>query len=461
MPDQVGVGEAAAGSPAGDRDQAIANLEAQLAATPRRARPREHGVVAYRLGLAYAESPRGDPGANQRRALGCFEVAAEVFGPQSSPVEHARALNAAGASHRALGNRKRAAELFAQAVSFFSHEGTSGRTRDEERAAALNNLGLVRTELGELPGAVDAFDRAAQLFGKGSPDGRRGRVAALHNRGLAHAAGGTVQALQAAVADYDNALAGLDRNEAPYHHGLVHHSRGVAYSALAALVPAEAKCHLGEAVSDFDEALAVFTRGAFPYQHALAKHNQGRAWAALGASDDNLRRALACFEDALAILDPRLHGEAWRHAYAGLSEAEERLSSSAPGQTRAGHFATLVAGVGDDERARLLEERLIRLLALPTPLRHQALAELAQATLTCGQPLAGRIVEAELQILMVLPNEGLEAFLRAQMDVHGHLSGQAREDADRVLDGAVGHAIEGPQRIFVRDFLYSLGFERP
>ncbi len=38
---------------------------------------------------------------------------------------------------------------------------------------------------------------------------------------------------------------------------------------------------------------------------------------------------------------------------------------------------------------------------------------------------------------------------------------EEREAADRALDAVVGAALGAPQRIFVRDFLYSLGWERP
>jgi len=94
---------------------AIEGLEAQLRATPRATRPYEHATVAYRLGLAYAENPVGNRGELLRKALACFDVAAGVFDPRFDPVEHARVLNAAGASHRALGDRRKAAELFQKA----------------------------------------------------------------------------------------------------------------------------------------------------------------------------------------------------------------------------------------------------------------------------------------------------------------------------------------------------------
>ena len=438
-----------------DRRAAIEALETQLAQTPRGLRPYEHAAIAYRLGLAYAELPAGSREANLRRALAYYDVAAGVFDPRFDPVEHARVINAAAAAHRALGDRRRAATLFEEASRLFE-----GRGRDPERAAALNNLGLARTELGEATLAVEAFDQAVELFDPGSPDGRRGRVATLHNRGQAHATMGTEEGLDAALADYEEAQADLDADEAPYHYGLVHHSIGVACSALAAIRHDDRSRLLEEAVEAFKESLTVFTRTAFPYQHALAKHNLGLAHLAQGGVA-NLRRALAAFEDAVALLDTRVHADAWRQAYANLSRAEEALAQTDPGATRATHFATLLAGCDEKERAELLRERLTRLLALPEPRRRAALAELALASVQLDERRATRVIEAELSVLMELPNEHLEVALRARLDAHRQLPEEQQTTADQALETAIGAALGAPQRIFVRDFLYSLDWERP
>lgn len=452
---QPGGAAAQAGGTTLDRARAIATLQAQLAGTPRRSRPYEHATIAYRLGLAYAESPSGQMEDNLRRALACYDVAAAVFDTRFHPVEHARVLNAAGAARRLLGERRRAEECFASAAALFE-----GHDRDEERAAAFSNLGLVRTELGELEPAIEAFDQALEGFDPASAQGRRGRVATMVNRGLALAASDTAEALTAAVAEYRAALDGLDPDEAPYHYGLVHHSLGVALSRLGALVPADREDDLTEAVSAFEESLTVFTRSAFPYQHAMAKYNLGLAQVAL-AGTDHLRRSLAAFEDAVAVLDPRLHAQAWQQAYASLSRVEAQLAECAPQETRAGHFASLVAGVDHNERARLVQERLHRILDLPGPARRSALAELALAGLRLGPEAARAILDTEINLMMELPPEGLEAVLRAQLDASAQLGPEAKEEADRVLDGSVGWCLNGPQRVFVYDFLYSLGYERP
>lgn len=459
--------ETAGSGPRNDPVGAIEALEVQLQATPRALRPYEHATVAYRLGLAYAENPVGNRAELLRKALACFDVAAAIFDPRFDPIEHARVLNAAGASHRALGDRRKAAELFQKAADLFD-----GRERDDERAAALNNVGLVRSELGEIPAAVAAFDEAATLFDTGTADGRRGFVATLLNRGQAHAAVGTEEGLEAALADFDEAQGELDADEAPYHFALVHHSIGSACNALAALRPDERARLLEEAVVAFRESLTVFTRTGFPYQHALAKYNLGVSQASQAevaaqqeggggkARLQSLRRALANFEDAIGMLDTRLHAPAWKQAFASLSRVEEQLEADLPGASRAVHFATLVASTSEEERIALVRERVIRILSLPEARRRPLLTEMALASLQVGAR-GQLLMEAELKSLMELPPETLDAALRARFDAHCTLDGDRREEADRMLDAAIGGALQGPQRIMTRDFLYSLGWERP
>jgi tetratricopeptide (TPR) repeat protein len=434
---------------------AIHGLEARLASTPLRSRPYEHAVAAYRLGLAYSESPNGDRTENLRRALLCYELAAGIFDPRFDPVEHARVLNATGAARRALGDLEGAAGLFEQAAGLLE-----GRGQDAELAAALNNLGLARTELGEVMEALQAFDRAAATFDPTTAEGRRSLVATLHNRGQAFAASGTMEGLVDALEDYALALEHLDPVEAPYHYGLVQHSIGTAAIALADLQPEQRITRLQQASVALGEALGVFSRSAFPFQHALAKHNLGLAWSALGGEAAQ-RHALVCFEDSVAVLDPRLHGGAWKQAYASLARVESELAGGHPGWTRTDHFVTLAAEVDAEERVSLLRERLGRLLALPGAARDTALVELAASIFTQSVHDARTLVGAALSAVMELPSEAQEPLVQALMDARNRLEPDAQEAVDHILDGAVGDALDGPQRILVRDYMYSMGFVRP
>jgi tetratricopeptide (TPR) repeat protein len=339
-----------------DHKAAIEDLERQLAATSRASRPHEHAVLAYRLGLAYAEWPAGNPAENLRRALAFYDVAAAIFDPRFEPVQHARVLNAAGAAHRGLGDRRKAAELFEKAVTLFAEGGT-----ENERAAAYNNLGLCRTEMGQPQAGVEAFDAAIGLFDGYTEEGKRGIMSTLHNRGQAHTGLGTEEGLEAALADFEEARGMIDPAENPLHYGMVEHSVGVTCSALAKMSADGRSSFLQEAIRAFNNSLQVFTRTAFPYYYALVKHNLGLAHEAQGGTA-NLRRALVSFEDALAVFDTRLHADAWKQAYASLERVEKELNAK-EAKSRIDHYAALLAVVNLEERTVLVRERMFRLLA--------------------------------------------------------------------------------------------------
>lgn len=450
-----------AAAPTVDRRKAVADLEAQLARTPRSSRPYDHAALLYRLGLAYAEASLGKPGEGLRRALACYDVAAAIFDPRLDAVEHGRVLNAAGAAHRGLGDPRRAADLFEKAASLLEGAG-----RDAERAAALNNLGLALAELGQHDRAVAACDEALVLFDEDSAEGRRGRVATLHNRGMARAAAGTGDALKAALDDYREAAEQVDVAEAPYHFGLVHHSIGVTCSALAGTVAvggdaaSNRRRTLHEAVGAFTQSLGVFRRSDFPQQHAVAKHNLGLALAALGEPDD-LRRALASFEDAAATFDPRQQSAAWQQAYASLQRVEDQLAQHHPSTSRSQHFVTLIETSDEREATLLLRDRLSRLLDLPEGIAKGAFTDLALAITSLSEQGALKVTTRILGVLMELPTESLALVMGAVLEAQEKLDPEIQEEARRVLDQAVSDALVGPQRIWVRDYLYSMGFERP
>ncbi|CAN5538013.1 hypothetical protein BH18ACT1_BH18ACT1_06230 [soil metagenome] len=235
---------------------------------------------------------------------------------------------------------------------------------------------------------------------------------------------------------------------------------GTACTALAEARPEHRHALLERAVTSFSACLDTFTRDELPFQHALALHNLGRAWAGYGVVAA-LRRALGCIEDALAVLDPRLHADAWRHAHASLTGVEAQLVGLGAAADRTTHFVALAADASDEERNRLLGARLVRLLALPEPGRAAALVDLAFAGARLGPVATRALVEAELTVAMELPNEALEAVLAARVAAHGLLDEARRDEADRALDQAIGDALNGPQRVWIRDRLYNLGFERP
>jgi len=439
-----------------DHKGAIEDLEKQLARTSRATRPHEHAVIAYRLGLAHAESPMGNPADGRRRARAFYDVAAAIFDPRFEPVHHARVLNAAGAAHRGLGDARKAASLFEKAVALFADGGT-----DNERAAAYNNLGLTRTEIGEPALGVEAFDAAIALFDAYTPEGKRGVISTLHNRGQAHTALGTEEGLEAALADFEEARGMIDPAENPLHHGMVEHSVGVTCSALARGKEDGRSAFLQEAVRAFGNCLDVFTRTAFPYYFALAKYNLGQAFVSLGGTA-NLRRALASFEDALAVFDTRLHAAAWKQTYASLQWVENQLATTSTGMSRVSHFAALLAVANIEERTVFVRERMFRLLAQPEKVSIGAVAELAQAIGLLGYDDARKVYESVLKLVIELPQDNQRLSLRAIIEGHRSIPGEeAQLDAERALDQAIGDALGGPQRVAVRDYLGSEGWERP
>jgi tetratricopeptide (TPR) repeat protein len=438
-----------------DHKAVIEDLERQLGKTPRASRPHEHAVLAYRLGLAYAESPAGQPAENLRRALAYYDVAAAIFDPRFEPVQHARVLNAAGAAHRSLGDRRKAADLFEKAVALFSEGGT-----DNERAAAYNNLGLCRTEMGQPDAGVEAFNAAIKLFDTYTDEGKRGVMSTLHNRGQAHTALGTEPGLEAALADFEEARGMIDPEENPLHYGMVEHSVGVTCSALAKLSEDGRSSFLQEAIRAFNNSLQVFTRTAFPYYYALVKHNLGLAHESQGGTA-NLRRALASFEDALAVFDTRLHADAWKTAFASLDRVEKQLNAT-DAKSRIDHWAALLAVAGLEERTVLVRERMFRLLALPEPRRTTTVAEVARAAGLLGYDEGRKVYESIMKLVIELPQETQSVSLRAIIEGHRSIEDlEVREDADRALDQAIGDALGGPQRVAVRDFLEGEGWERP
>ncbi len=438
-----------------DHKGAIEDLQRQLTATSRASRPHEHAVLAYRLGLAHAESPAGNPVDGLRKALAFYDVAAAIFDPRFEPVQHARVLNAAGAAHRGLGDRRKAAELFEKATALFASGGT-----ENERAAAFNNLGLCRTEMGQAAAGVEAFDAAIELFDTYTDEGKRGVMSTLHNRGQAHTGLGTEEGLEAALADFEEARGMIDPDENPLHYGMVEHSVGVTCSALAKLLTDGRSAFLQEAIRAFNNSLQVFTRTAFPYYHALVKHNLGLAYESQ-AGTANLRRALTSFEDALAVFDTRLHADAWKQAFASLERVEKQLNAGEP-RSRTDHYVALLAVIGLEERTVLVRERLFRLLALPEPRRTTSVAEIARAVGLLGFDDGRKVYESMMKLVIELPMETQSGSLRAIIEGHRSIEDEeTRIDADRALDQAIGDALGGPQRVAVRDFMQSEGWERP
>lgn len=421
----------------------IARLETQLRRTPRQ-RTYERAVLRYNLGLAWQELPAGERALNLSRAVASLLKAAELFDPAEHPAEHARTQNALGVALRETGQLQEAVAAFRTAAELVPAEINPG-----EHGAALNNLGLALSDLGRYAEAIEAFEGALEAFAR--PDLLRQRLAALHNLGQALAAPGKPAEVERAIATYRVAIELADPEEHPYQWGLLHHSLGSALTAVR---------RPQEAVDAFKQALRIFTRPRFPFQYALSKNNLGLAYAQIGSAPA-LRRAVVCFEDALRVLDVRLHQAQWEQAYRNLGLAETALAEAGEQGTRCEHFARMLAESPQDEVMGLLRERLQELTGLPEPQRTERLAELDLALVGVDDGALERLTAAWLDVLMELPQPGFAAGLKARMVALDHLDQKARARAARVMDALISDRLLAPQRIRVRDTLNALGYTRP
>ena len=421
----------------------IKALEDQLRRIPK-SRAVERGVYRYRLGLAYQELPTGSKEINLSRAVSSLEEAARLFDPTARPIEHARTQNALGAALRELGQKEEAAEAFRKAADLVPLEISPG-----EHGAARNNLGLVLADLGQTEAAVEAYTQALEAF-QGNELVRQ-RIAVLHNLGQILSGSDDQARVREGLQRYSEALELADPQEHAYQWGLIHHSMGVAYTGIN---------EPQKAIEAFEAALRVFTRPRFPFQYALTKSNLGLAYAQMGGQQA-LRRSVVASEDALRMLDVRMHREQWQQAYRNLELVEKALEDSGEQGTRAEHFARLAAEEEDEALLGLFRERLSEYTFLPEPRRTEVLAELDHAILSLPDAGAQKVTTAWLNVLMELPHEQFAAGLQARMAVHNTFDEAGRRRAAEILDHTIQNELLAPQRIRVRDTLAEMGYARP
>lgn len=421
----------------------INQLEERLRGLPK-GRPFERGVLRFNLGVAYAESPSGDRQVNLSRGLASLESAAKLFDPFTKPLEHARTQNMLGIVLRELGRHEEAAAAFRKSAEMVPSAVNPG-----EHGAPMNNLGLTLLDIGKRQEAIEAFQDALESFS--SSEFLRQKVDALHNVGQALAASDDHDEVRKGIAYYEQALEITDPQEFPYQWALLYNSLGVAYTGIG-----EAE----KAASAFRQALRVYSRHRFPFQYALAKNNLALANIQMG-TPQTLRRAVAACEDAIMVLDIRIHREQWEQVYRNLELAEKGLAELGQKGTRTQHFVRLLAEEPDDVVLQSFRERLSEYTLLPDPRRLQALAGLDLAILELPEEAAQKLTNAWLTVLMELPHEQFLAGLEGRMAAHAALAEQDVAGAVQILDYTIQNELLAPQRIRVRDTLYSIGYRRP
>lgn len=433
-----------------ETNETIESLRGQVARYPLDEFPVEYATVQFNLALALAESPEGDVVENRKKSIEAHAEALRVFSADSYPIQRGRVLTALGAVERDLGLAQIARDRFEEATRVLE-----GLDAPPEFGAATNNLGLAETDLGRFDNAISAFGKALEAFKVERY--KRQHATSLINRGMAFSKTATPDGIDKAIEDYRAAAQLVEPTDASYVYALAHHSLGVALLGK----PGARVEFLAEAIRSLDTSLTVFTRSAYPFQHALTKNNLGVAYEEIAPNDPtSLRRAQARFEEALILLDPRIHKEQWHEINANLARVAEKLANLTGSDSRVEHFVDLLAAISPPEQLDLLRFRLRSFLAMPEPHRTQALAMLDDAIVSAPpEPLIG-ITKAWLQVLMEQPHDELEVGLRSRQSAHDRVDGRRLRDASTAIEQALGH-LEVIQRVRVRDILTDLGYQRP
>lgn len=423
-------------------------LEAELAQVRIGEDPDAWALAAYRLAVAKGElSTRPD---QLDEALSLLERASRILTAERAPLEHGRILTAAASCHRAAGRSDRAVSLFEEVA-----ELVASRASVAEHAASLVNVGLAQAEVDRPADAVVSLDAAIDML-RAEDDDETTRLlgAALMNRAQAHQRLGSGDAIRAAIADYEAALAVLPPNYP--QAGMAAHGLGSAL--LESGEHDSDDTVVKAAIAAFDRALGVFGPNTHPFQHAVARHSLALAYERRDSPGD-LVRALNCAEAALVLFDPRLHPGQWHTAAEALARFEQGLNESHGPRSRIGHIVELLGNAESDERAALLRERLRRAANQPRPRLEAELQALSRAMVE--RPIAEyRVVLGSLiAVLMELPEHVLEVACESLCGAHRDV-----EDAvarDRALDDTVHDTLFGPQRVRMRDLLEANGWIRP
>jgi tetratricopeptide (TPR) repeat protein len=421
-----------------DPDRHIADLEAQLAALGD-AHTHARGVTEFLLGMAIAEHPGADA-ASHRRAIGHYAEALRVFDARRFPLERARTYIALGASERTLGMGAIARERFDTARDLLAADP------GPDLGAAENNLGLVLEESGDTDGAIGAYRRAVEVFA--SLAAARQEASAQENLGRVLAASEDVAGAGVALRRAVELTAAVD--DGPLWAAHVH--------ALAVHLIDHGDAE--EAANLLDSTLTVFTRPHHPFQHAMAKYNLGFARLALadrGGGPEEVRLALAAFEDAAAVFDPRLHADEWRAVEAGIAHAGARLGADID---RTAEFVALLTNLDPDRRRRLLFERLDRLWSTPEPARTGLVRALDEALVSAPGEAGVDLARDWMRFLTEHSFDNAAFALSIRTETLEQLEGDARRQATAGVEAAIGE-LEVLIRVQVRGLLEAAGYQRP
>jgi len=432
----------------------IASFEEALSSYPKEQFPVYHGMLQYRLGLAYLDLPVGDRPKNLRKALDALHEALTVFDRERFAGEYARVQNSIGIVYGKLpgdrvANLQRAVGCYQDALAVLDKE-----KRPQEYGATQNNLGLAYAELPEgdraenLRRAIAAYDEALTVFTRDRFP--RQHAATQYNLGLAHAEfpeGGAEENLRRAIQCYEEAIgtymvaAAIDRT------ALVYNSLGIAWMALAQ------PDSLKKAIAAFSEALRVVRKAEMPAQYAIIKNNLGLAYARREADvPTDLRRAVAAFQDALASIDPDTEALETGQLEENLSRVLERLAEVGHPGTATDHLVALVAAGDNEEGVVIMREQVDHWSRISPDARQRMVAQWVDALLGLEALHRRKVVQREVHTLLERPTHQMEAVLKAHVEAVNNLPPSDQVVGRENLAQAAWE-LYGPQRTRVLDIL--------
>ena len=432
----------------------IASFEEALSSYPKEQFPVYHGMLQYRLGLAYLDLFVGDRPKNLRKALDALHEALTVFDRDGFAGEYARVQNSIGIVYRELpgdrvANLQRAIGCYQDALAVLDKE-----KRPQEYGATQNNLGLAYAELPRgdraenLRRAMAAYNEALTVFTR---DRFPRQYAATHyNLGLAHTEfpeGDAEENLRRAIQCYEEAIGAYMAAAAIDQTALVYNSLGIAWIALPG------PNNLTKAIAAFSEALRVVRKAEMPAQYAIIKNNLGLAYVRREADvATDLRRAVGAFQEALASLDPDSRALERAQVEENLSRALGRLAEVGHPGTATDHLVALVAAGDDEEGVVIMREQVDHWTRISPDARQRMVAQWVDALLGLEALHRRKVVQREVHTLLERPTHQMEAVLKAHVEAVNNLPPSDQVVGRENLAQAAWE-LYGPQRTRVLDML--------
>lgn len=334
-----------AGDPASNREQVLAYLQQALDATAAEADPARWAMIHSNLVMAYFERAHGARADNLEQAIHHAEQALTFLDRPRFPEDWALVQHNLGTVYRHRVYGEQAANI-EQAIACFN-QALSVRTRQanpEKWAMTQDNLGNAYTERlygarqDNLDAAIHHYTLALEVRTREDyPEQWALLQNNLANGYFLRGGGKSTQDIERAAFHAAQALEVFTRQALPDRWAMTQSSLGCILLGLP-LLTAEA---LEQAIQHIQLALEVYRRDSYPLQWAENTNRLSLAYRFRreGLRADNLKRAVALIEDALAQkdkLDPDLQHnllanlgdlhfeqQAWLQALDAYTEAME------------------------------------------------------------------------------------------------------------------------------------------